>query len=162
MRIPSLQTYNSILASTALTCIGILVTTVGITTGLNNYSFVKKAISTQGTVINNLHDSTKSSNSYYPLVKFTARTGETVVFESKVGSSSPKYTKGDRVEILYQPQKPNAAMINTWIHLWFFPIIFSTTGSLSVLIGAALLARELKQNKFLTFTNDQLTVTGDR
>lgn len=42
MRIPSLQTYNSILASTALTCIGILVTTVGITTGLNNYSFVKK------------------------------------------------------------------------------------------------------------------------
>ncbi len=156
MKIQSLHTYNSILASTALTCIGILFATVGITTGLNNHSFVKKAISTQGIVINNLHDSTKSSNSYYPLVKFTTRTGETVVFESKVGSSSPEYTKGERVEILYHPQKPNAAMINTWIHLWFFPMILSGTGSLAVFIGASLLAtRELKQNNLLTVTSHQ-------
>ncbi|MUG98955.1 DUF3592 domain-containing protein [Scytonema sp. UIC 10036] len=150
MKIQSLHTYNSSLTSTALTCIGILVASVGITTGLDNYSFVKRAVSTQGTVIDNLLDSTHRSDSYYPLVKFTTRTGETIVFESKVGSNSPEYKKGEQVKIFYHPQKPNAAMINTWIHLWFFPMIFSASGSLAVLIGAALLAKELKQNKFLT------------
>ncbi|GAA6621758.1 DUF3592 domain-containing protein [Scytonema sp. NUACC26] len=142
MKVQSLHTYNSTLASTALTCIGLLVTTIGITTGFSNYCFVKKAISTQGTVINNLHDLAKSSDSYYPLVKFITRTGETVVFESKVGSSVPEYKKGEQIEILYYSQKPDAAMINTWIQLWFFPIIFSVTGSLAMFFGAVLLVRD--------------------
>jgi hypothetical protein len=155
MKIQFLHSYNSILASTALTCIGLLVTSVGMATGFSNYCFVKKAISTQGIVINNLQDTTQSSKSYYPLVKFTTSTGETVVFESKVGTRSPEYKKGDRIAILYHSQKPYAAMINTWIYLWFFPTIFSATGSLTLFIGAVLLIQNIKQNRLLTVISDQ-------
>ncbi|GAB1543201.1 hypothetical protein NUACC21_58750 [Scytonema sp. NUACC21] len=147
MRTASINHYNSIFASTACTCIGVLFAAVGITTGLNHRSFVEQAVTTQGIVIDNLQDSTKSSSYYYPLVKFITRSGETIVFESKVGNTSPKYTKGEQVEVLYNPQKPNAAMINTWVNLWFSSVAFSCMGSAAIIFGGALFARFSTQTK---------------
>lgn len=43
----------------------------------------------------------------HPVIRYTAINGETVIFESKFGSSKWKVKAGDRIEILYQPEQPH-------------------------------------------------------
>ncbi|RUS97589.1 hypothetical protein DSM106972_083260 [Dulcicalothrix desertica PCC 7102] len=47
----------------------------------------------------------------------------------------PAYTKGQQVEVLYNPQQPESATIYSWLEMWLFPIIFTGVGSVAVAIG---------------------------
>ncbi|MBW4564695.1 MAG: DUF3592 domain-containing protein [Mojavia pulchra JT2-VF2] len=134
-------TFGSIFAG-----IGSIFAVTGIMFGINTHSFVGTAVSTQGTVIDlKLHLSTdskgRSSSFYYPVVKFAPNSGEPIIFESNAGSKPPAFTKGQQVEVLYDPQKPKSAMINSWFELWFLPAMFTGMGSLFVLIGGTVLVK---------------------
>ncbi|MEH2117639.1 DUF3592 domain-containing protein [Nostoc sp.] len=98
--------------------VGSIIAVTGIIIGLNTRSFVTSAIPAQGTIIDLVQRSStdskgSSSYVYYPVVKFTARSGESTVFEADTGSNPPEFTKGQQVEILYSPQKPDSARINS-------------------------------------------------
>jgi hypothetical protein len=126
--------------------IGSIFAVIGIIFGLNTHSFVATAISAQGTIIDLvLRSSTDSegysSSVYHPVVKFTDRSGEPTVFEANAGSNPPAFSKGQQVEVLYNPQKPNSAMINSRFELWFFPIIFTSLGFTFTLIGGIVLIK---------------------
>lgn len=75
------------------------------------------------------------------MVKFAPSSGEQTIFKSNTGSNPPAFTKGQQVEVLYNPQKPNSAMINSWLELWFLPAIFTGMGSIFVLIGGVALVK---------------------
>ncbi|OUL27776.1 hypothetical protein BV378_08385 [Nostoc sp. RF31YmG] len=116
---------------------------------INTHSFVGTAESIQGTVIDlKLRSSTdskgRSSSVYYPVVKFTPSSGEPTIFESSTGSKPPAFSKGQQVEVLYNPQKPNSAMINSWLELWFLPVMFTGMGSIFVLIGGVVLIKSFR------------------
>jgi hypothetical protein len=85
----------------------------------------------------------RSSSVYYPVVKFTPNNGEATTFESNSGSKPPAFRKGQQVEVLYDPQQPDSAMINSWLELWFLPGMFTGMGSLFVLIGGVPLVKSL-------------------
>jgi hypothetical protein len=131
--------------------VGSIFAVIGITIGINTYSFVGTAVSTQGTVIDlELGSSTdsegRSFSVYYPVVKFTASNGEPTIFESNTGSQPPAFTKGQQVEVLYNPQKPNSAMINSSrFDLWFAPAMITGMGSVFVLIGGFALVKSFPQ-----------------
>ncbi|MCC5642625.1 DUF3592 domain-containing protein [Nostoc sp. CHAB 5824] len=126
--------------------VGSIIAVTGIMIGLNTRSFVTSAVPAQGTIIDLVQRSStdskgRSSYIYYPVVKFTASSGEPTVFEANTGSNPPEFTKDQQVEILYSPQKPNSATINSWLSLWFLPIMFISLGSIFALVGGIVLVR---------------------
>ncbi|HLP90335.1 MAG TPA: DUF3592 domain-containing protein [Nostocaceae cyanobacterium] len=133
---------------------GSLCTALGIKISIDTHSFLNTAIPTQGTVTDFVRrSSTKNSKTYYtyyPLIKFTTKEGEPTKFESSSGSNPPAYTKGQQIDILYNPQDPQSAMINSWWDIWGFSIITTSLGSVFALSGGGLIIFSL--NTFKTKT----------
>jgi len=77
--------------------------------------FLSTSVNTQGKVIDmsRSRSSSSSSNSvmYAPIIKFTDEKGNSHEFTSSTSSSSPSYSVGENVEILYNPVSPNDAKI---------------------------------------------------
>lgn len=120
--------------------VGSIFLIAGIIIGVNTYSYLSKSIITQGTVIDLEKRISKDSDGYsyalyYPIIKFTANSGKVTQFEANSGSYPPAYTKGKKVEIIYNPQEPESAMINSGFDSWFLPIMCTGMGSLFVIIG---------------------------
>jgi Protein of unknown function (DUF3592) len=124
----------------------------GLFIALNTRSFVGKGISTQGTVIDVVRHTSRDSNgrsstTYYPVVKFTPSSGEPVIFEANSGSNPPTHRRGQKIDVLYNPQEPESATINSWLDLWFLPTMFMGMGSLFVVIGGIPLVKSFLPNK---------------
>lgn len=71
-----------------------------------------------------------------PIVRFTDRAGRMVEFQSSVRSKPPSNAVGDRVEVLYDPAKPEGAEINGFFSLWLGPLILGGLGAIFFAIGA--------------------------
>ncbi len=56
---------------------------------------------------------------YCPVVQFTTSTGIPCNFKSSVGSNPAPYAVGQNVNIIYDPQNPQNAEINSSTSLWF-------------------------------------------
>ena len=98
-------------------------------------------LTTQGTVVGNdyidtidLEDSARRSWAYYPVVRFSTPQKE-FVFTDGTGTIPPKYEVGDVVEVLYNPNDPHDATINTWSRVWLGPLL-SIGGSLLPIVIA--------------------------
>ncbi len=120
--------------------VGSIFVIAGIIIAVNTRSIAGKSISAQGTVIDLVKHTSKDSDgssftAYYPVIKFTANSGKPIEFEANSGSNPPTYTKGQKVEILYNPQEPESAKINTLSDFWILPAMFIGMGSVFVLIG---------------------------
>ncbi len=64
---------------------------------------------------------------FLPVIAFTTNRGEHVSFKSASGGGSP-LAKDTRVELLYDPAKPQQAVLATFRHLWLFPLVTSLFG----------------------------------
>jgi hypothetical protein len=131
--------------------IGSIFAIVGVGMGVHTHAYLSKMVATQGTVIdNNLYRSTdmddRPTNYYYPVVKFTPKSSNKLtIFVGSTGSSPPIYRKGQQVKVLYDPQYPDAAKIESWLELWLFPTIFAGIGLPITAIGGAALIKSLKK-----------------
>lgn len=91
---------------------------------IDTHLFLTSAIPVEGAVIEVLKNSStkpKQSNTYYNyrlLVKFTPKQGQSTTFESNASNNPPSYTKGQQVEVLYNPENTQFAMINSWGEVW--------------------------------------------
>ncbi|MBD2355591.1 DUF3592 domain-containing protein [Tolypothrix sp. FACHB-123] len=138
---------------------GTLFTVIGVVNGLDTRSFVNSSIQTQGTVIDVVRRSSRDSDgdisyAYYPVIKFTPASGEETIFESTTGTNPPSYSRGQSINILYNPQQPNSARENSWFTLWGFPAIFTGIGSIFVVIGGALFLVKLPVQQQVNFDFD--------
>ncbi|WP_076798292.1 DUF3592 domain-containing protein [Chloroflexus islandicus] len=71
----------------------------------------------------------------YPVVEYRTATGELIRFESTLGGNPPAFQTGDRVEVLYDPQTPQSALVNTWEH-WLPVYIFLGAGGVMIGLGS--------------------------
>ena len=71
---------------------------------------------------------------YFPIVEFTAG-GELYTFESGSGSSSRPYKKGQEIPVLYHPDNPENAQIESFGSQWLGVLICGLIGI--VFIGMA-------------------------
>ena len=79
----------------------------------------------------------------HPVIRFVARNGETVTFESKFGRSNWEVKPGDRLEILVSPTDPADAEVMGFLPQWGIPIALGII-SLGSIIGAPVLYLALK------------------
>lgn len=106
--------------------------------------FLARAKAARGTVMHLVMRSSTDtedgtiSYAYYPIIRFTAKTGEEIEFEAGTGSNPPMYAMGQPVEILYDPQNPSRAKICSFLDLWMAPMLFFGIGGVFAIAGLGL------------------------
>jgi hypothetical protein len=83
-------------------------------------------------------DSDGNTNTYYyPVVEFTTAGGQAVRYQSSTGSSRTSQQVGDVVDMVYAPENPQNARINTFMDIWFLPAMLLGMGVIFALAGVA-------------------------
>ena len=100
-------------------------------------------VHTQGIVVDNFYSTTNDngtvSGAYQPVVEFKLADGKSVRFTDGVGSLPPDYEVGSQVDVVYNPQNPKEANINSLKRVWLAPTIFIVVGLLPVIIAAVVM-----------------------
>jgi hypothetical protein len=96
--------------------------------------FLQTAIPVRGVVVENVYRESSGNNnngpswSYYPHVQFRTTDGQAIDFVSSTGSSPPSYSVNQPVTVLYDPQQPYKASINSFGQLWVGPLVLGILG----------------------------------
>jgi hypothetical protein len=121
-------------------------------------SFVQSAATAQGVVVDLLPSRSRDSGTYTyaPVVDFVDQNGKQIEFSSSTSSNPPSYHKGEKVEVLYDPGRPQHAKIHGFFSLWGGAIIVAGIGAVFFLIGAGIMA----VSAFKGRSAEQLRATG--
>lgn len=102
-------------------------------------SFLAKAITTQGTVVELVRSRSSDSSTYRPVVRFKDRAGREHEFTSSTGSNPPSYSTGEIVEVYYLSERPDDAKMSGYFALWGGASIFAGLGAVFVLVGGGMI-----------------------
>jgi len=108
----------------------------------NTATFIASAGRTQGEVMRLLHvESSKrnESGTWKPLVRFKAPSGEIIEFAPSSSSSPPAYEVGETVDVFFDPNDPQDAMLDGFFSLWGGAAITGGLGLVFLLVAAGLL-----------------------
>ncbi|MBB4221826.1 DUF3592 domain-containing protein [Variovorax guangxiensis] len=108
----------------------------------NTATFIASASRTQGEVMRLLHvESSKrnESGTWKPLVRFKAPSGEIIEFAPSSSSSPPAYEVGETVDVFFDPNDPQDAMLDGFFSLWGGAAITGGLGLVFLLVTAGLL-----------------------
>lgn len=107
--------------------IGVFVVLAALGWGLTVYHFAANAVRAEGEVIK------LNSGGSHPQIRFTANDGQTVEYPQ--GGLIFGYSSGDRIRVLYDPQSPRNASIDSFGALWGFPVLLLILGLIFVLVA---------------------------
>jgi Protein of unknown function (DUF3592) len=121
----------------------------------NVREFLGTAERTEGTVVALRRQVSSDSTTYVPVVRFQLAHRH-IEFDSGIGSRPPRYTVGEKVPVLYQPANPYQAKIDSFLSLWFGPVLLAGMGSIFCLVGAGLMLATRTRSR----TDDRLMHEG--
>jgi hypothetical protein len=98
--------------------------------------FLDSAVRADGVVV----ELASTGRSYAPVVEFTNADGQPLRFRSGLSRNPPGYDVGEHVVVLYPPQAPERARIDTWFELWFVAMLLAGLGAIFGGIGGVMLA----------------------
>jgi hypothetical protein len=82
---------------------------------------------------------TTHGSAYYPVVLFTAESGQGIRFRDRSGSNPPAYRVGDRVAVRYLASDPHGAIIDRGVWNWMAPVFAMVMGAVLVLVSVRVL-----------------------
>ena len=106
-------------------------------------SFESTAVGASGEVIDLAPSYSDGSATHAPVVRFETPDGREVIFESSVSSHPPAYDIGERVDVLYAPDDPGDAVIDSFWQVYLAPVILGGIGSIFLLIGGGMLVSQI-------------------
>ena len=90
---------------------------------------------TLGTVVEVLEKTDEYGDTLYqPVIEFQDLSGESHQVSSS-WQSFPSHREGEAVEILYPPQNPEQAIVNTWPDKWLVPVIVLTLSIILLILS---------------------------
>jgi hypothetical protein len=90
----------------------------------------------------------KRKTTHYPIVRYQPPGHDAPVeFQHDTGSSSPSYSRGENVKVLYSPADPGKAIIDAGIMNWFGPGLMIVLGGAFTVIGGLTLRSRLAQRR---------------
>jgi len=115
----------------------------GLLWGKKRFLLSRNGLPGRGKVIENYKSETTSRKngydttdiSYYPVVEFRTRSGETIRFRGSTGSGVPDYEAGAPVDVLYDPEKPHEAQISAFSQFWLGPMVVTIVGLIMFILG---------------------------
>lgn len=145
-----------LLVGAILSCVGVVFLIVGVAIGADTVSFLASAERTEGVVVEltertstsrDTDGHTRTSTTWYPTVEFSTGAGETVTFESSVGSDPPTHDVGEEVPVAYDPANPSDAKVATGLSLYLLPLIFGGLGVVLSAVGIPLLIVGIRKKR---------------
>lgn len=128
------MTPNERLGLTITYITGFVLLGFGIFSYLSTKGFMENAIAVDGVVIN----SPGSDASMRPVVEFTDHNGVKRLHYASLRSDPPRFFKGEKVKILYNPNDPRYpvnAKIDSTFDVWGVAIFLSGMGSFFMLLS---------------------------
>lgn len=113
----------------------------------NTKEFLNSAIETEGVVTELVRSKSSDSVTYRPIFEFKTKEGNTVEITSSVASNPPSYSRGEKVDVLYQESAPEKAKINSFFSLWGATLIVAVIGLVFLLIAVVTIVFGLLKNK---------------
>jgi hypothetical protein len=102
-------------------------------------AFLGRAEKAPGTVVALEPTRSDRSTYYHPVVRFGLRSGQERTFRSHFGSNPPSHSVGETVEVLYDPDDPSDARIDSTFSRWGGVMIFAAVGAIFGAIGGGIL-----------------------
>jgi len=122
----------------AFALLGIVLLACGLVWWQHVGRFVQSSEHTEGTVIEIVEKRDRDGGiKFSPIVEFTDHQGQQRKYYSTTGSNPSPYSVGDKVEILYDRDRPDSAGINSWFDLYFGPLFLTIMGGGFFFIGTA-------------------------
>lgn len=104
---------------------------------MNSVRLIQQGIRTTGNVVDFIESyDDEGTLMYSPVFVFLDENGQEHRIESSYSSSSPGYTRGQIVDIVYPPGKPEAARIPDWFSYWGVTLILGFIGVAFIFFGA--------------------------
>ncbi|HVR65971.1 MAG TPA: DUF3592 domain-containing protein [Verrucomicrobiae bacterium] len=109
----------------------------GAYSGVSTFDFLANAVSAPGVVIDleARWDSDDGGYTYYPRVRFATEGGRPYEFTGDVGSSPASFDVGEEVRVLFDPADPSKARIDSFMQLWFTPLLLAGMGTVFSIFG---------------------------
>lgn len=136
-----------------LTLIGVIFFIAGAYLCVKQIYFNYHALYTTGTVV---------EASSRPTLEFTSQNNETIRFAAHTTSHPSPYALGYQLEVLYLPDNPQKAYINSFSDKWFLSLMVIFTGLLFIIPYGYPLIRLLKHDraqKLLDTNGKKITTT---
>ncbi len=109
--------------------VGILLLGGALLAGMNTLSLLREGVRTTGNVLefNESYDD-EGTLMYSPVYIFLDEQGREQIVQSIISSSSPHYRRGQTVELIYRPGKPQTASTISYFDVWFLTGILGVMG----------------------------------
>lgn len=101
---------------------------------VNDQKKLKPWIKVEGTIIDLVGQDT-----YAPVFEFKAKNGDIFNVKSNTSSNPPSFEINEKVEVIYDPQNPNKAKINTFFQLYLIEFILGIIAIIFTCIGFGML-----------------------
>lgn len=98
-------------------------------------SFLIRAVTTQGKILDLKEHSSGDGVVYRPVFSFVDNAGKEHKIHSTWGSYPPRYEIGDSISVLYDPRNPGNAKIDSFLNLWLHSIVGWTGGIICIFMG---------------------------
>ena len=101
----------------------------------DSISTIGKVVDFKKRYIRNPKGAAPAIYSYSPIVEFVSENGQKIQITSSTGSYPPNYKIGDYIEVIYQKNNPQNAMLNTFTDSWGFAIFLGVFGVILIIIS---------------------------
>ena len=109
--------------------------------------FLTSAIQAEGTVIELIPRRSDNSTTYAPKVSFLSASQQPYTFTSSSSSSPAAYSRGEKVSVLYAPNNPSDAKIDSFFSLWGVALIMGILGLSFAAVGGGILIAQIRNQK---------------
>ncbi len=99
-------------------------------------TFLETAEITNGEIIRFNESRNDGEISYTAVIRYTPASGRAIEFANNTSSKNPSHAIGDVVEVIYNPDDPNSARLNSYFGLHGFTTILGILGFAGVLFFA--------------------------
>jgi len=128
----------AVMIGIAFALLGIVLLAGGLAWWLHVSRFVQSAEHTEGTVIEIVEKRDREGGiTFSPVVEFTDHQGQQRKYYSNTSSNPSSYSVGDKVEILYDRDRPDSAGINSWFDLYIGTLVLVVLGGGFFFVGTA-------------------------
>jgi len=125
--------------------VGTLLLCIGISTTASRVSFKRTAAAATGRVIRLQPGSSRHGTVYYPVIQFVSEDQQEITFKGNNGSRPAAFHVNDPVEVLYDPDDPHHAYINSFMEFWGSSVILFAAGCVFVAIPSGMLLSQARR-----------------
>jgi hypothetical protein len=120
--------------------IGLLIVFIAATQASRSMKFATTGVGAEGTVVQQIRKSGRRPR-VRPIVRFATQSGVSIDFTSTASSRFPRYEDGQKVPVVYLPDTPQRAEIDSFGVLWGDTLLMSLAGLAFAATGVLVLRR---------------------